>query len=87
MTSRAVPDAAEPATTRATDIRLLGVGGIPEVRPGDDVTAVVGDAIAVAGAEFPNKLKRVKMLTSDKACDVDCLLQEGDGLPCKCGPK
>jgi coenzyme F420-0:L-glutamate ligase/coenzyme F420-1:gamma-L-glutamate ligase len=32
-----------------TELRLLGLGGIPEVRPGDDLAALIGDAIGAAG--------------------------------------
>jgi len=31
------------------ELRVFGLGGIPEVRPGDDAGALVGDAIAVSG--------------------------------------
>ena len=31
------------------ELRLLGLGGIPEVRPGDDLVAMIGDAIEAAG--------------------------------------
>ena len=32
------------------ELRLLGLAGIPEVRPGDDLAALVGDAIERSGA-------------------------------------
>ena len=32
------------------ELRVLGLGGIPEVRPGDDLARLVGDAIAGSGA-------------------------------------
>lgn len=37
------------ASFAPADIRLLGLGGMPEVRPGDDVDALIGDAIEGAG--------------------------------------
>ena len=44
-TSQATPDAPVPA-----GLRLLGLDGIPEVRPGDDLATLIGDAIARSGA-------------------------------------
>lgn len=41
-----------PVTTKPTpvgDLRIFGIGGIPEVRPGDDLVALIGDAIVAAG--------------------------------------
>ncbi|MGI8642795.1 MAG: coenzyme F420-0:L-glutamate ligase [Thermomicrobiales bacterium] len=34
------------------ELRLFGIGGLPEVRPGDDVTAMIASAIAAAGLEL-----------------------------------
>ncbi len=34
---------------RPAELRLLGLGGIPEVRPGDDLAELVGDAIERSG--------------------------------------
>ena len=31
------------------ELRIIGIGGFPEVRPGDDLPALVGDAIAASG--------------------------------------
>jgi coenzyme F420-0:L-glutamate ligase/coenzyme F420-1:gamma-L-glutamate ligase len=31
------------------DLRLIGLDGIPEVRPGDDLAGLIGDAVAAAG--------------------------------------
>ena len=36
-------------TVPPAELRVFGLGGIPEVRPGDDVAALVGDAIAASG--------------------------------------
>ena len=35
----------------ATELRVLGIGGFPEVRPGDDVAAMVGDRLVASGLE------------------------------------
>ncbi len=34
---------------RPDDLRVFGIGGIPEVRPGDDLVGLIGDAIEAAG--------------------------------------
>lgn len=34
---------------RPGDLRIFGIGGIPEVQPGDDLIALIGDAIDAAG--------------------------------------
>jgi coenzyme F420-0:L-glutamate ligase/coenzyme F420-1:gamma-L-glutamate ligase len=31
------------------EVRIIGIGGIPEVRPGDDLAALIGDAMAASG--------------------------------------
>ncbi len=36
--------------SRPAELRLIGLGGIPEVRPGDDLARMVGDAIERSGA-------------------------------------
>ncbi len=33
----------------ATELRILGIGGFPEVRPGADIAAMVGDRLVAAG--------------------------------------
>ena len=48
MTSH--PPPSPPATPFApSELRLLGLAGIPEVRPGDDLARLVGDAVAASG--------------------------------------
>ena len=38
-----------PSTQRPPELRLIGLEDIPEVRPGDDVAALIGDAIERTG--------------------------------------
>ena len=40
---------AAPDARPAAELRLLGLDGIPEVRPGDDLAALIGDAIERSG--------------------------------------
>lgn len=39
-------------TEPPSELRLLGLAGIPEVRPGDDLERLIGDAIDAAGLEL-----------------------------------
>ena len=44
------PSATTTGAREPAELRLLGLDGIPEVRPGDDVAALIGDAIERSGA-------------------------------------
>lgn len=39
----------EGPVSSAEEIRIIGIDGIPEVQPGDDLPALIGDAIAASG--------------------------------------
>lgn len=43
------PVSTPPRSNDATELRLIGLGGIPEIQPGDDLAAIVGDAIDRSG--------------------------------------
>jgi coenzyme F420-0:L-glutamate ligase/coenzyme F420-1:gamma-L-glutamate ligase len=38
------------AVSSAAELRVIGIDGLPEVRPGDDLPALIGEAIAGSGA-------------------------------------
>ena len=38
------------AVTGSGELRIIGIDGVPEVRPGDDLAGLIGDAIAASGA-------------------------------------
>jgi coenzyme F420-0:L-glutamate ligase / coenzyme F420-1:gamma-L-glutamate ligase len=38
------------STQHSAELRLIGLPGLPEVKPGDDLPALIGDAVAAAGA-------------------------------------
>ncbi len=48
LASPAAAPAGAPAVSPA-ELRIYGLGGLPEVRPGDDLGALIGDAIAASG--------------------------------------
>jgi coenzyme F420-0:L-glutamate ligase/coenzyme F420-1:gamma-L-glutamate ligase len=40
---------------RGNDVQIFGVGGIPEVRPGDDVVGLIVDGLRASGRELANR--------------------------------
>ena len=49
MTSSGDAGSAATDVRAPAELRLLGLGGIPEVRPGDDLAGLIGDAIERSG--------------------------------------
>ena len=49
LSDASIPRPPAPGPGSPAELRLFGLPGIPEVRPGDDLAALVGDAIGRAG--------------------------------------
>lgn len=69
---------ARPGYAAAGEIRILPLAGIPEVGPGDDLAALLGDAIARAGGLEPGDVVVVTQKVVSKAEGRIARVQAGE---------